>query len=1307
MALVLRPPGSRESLPETLADLGRFRKAVAVAGGAFALAAAALLSVALACGLDAALDLPPAARAAALAAALTLCGVVWLRGVGRARRLRTDALSVALELEDRYPDLNDSLASAVAFLEADGAEDRGLSANLQQATVARARRQADRHDLDSLAPTGRAWRAFWACAFAVAVAGGLTLADPDRAAAALARLADPYGTHPWPTKTRVEILAPDAFPTRVAKGEPFDLRFAVRGLIPEQAAVAVRFAGGEEWEEPYPLSAGNDFRAVVSARIDPSRLPASFAFRVTANDADTGWQRVEVVPPPRLVPVDGRASPLFRVTPPAYTGLPQVDLPDGATALEIPAGSAVTFRAATDVRVAAAALAFAGDREPFTRPAGLAPAGHLHPLAALAAQHLADAVGRDIPVSLDPAGRGLAAAFVPSASGPYVLRLTDETGITGTRVIDIRLVPDPAPTVTLLRPTAADPTVLTPAATLAVHLSAVDKVYAVRRTFLEYRVNDGPVRTVPLTDLPDAGGPLAAVVGGPGLVAPARPTSVEAHGSVGLASFTRDGTHPVRDGDVLLVRGAADDWDDVSPAKAPGRSEWFEVRVASPDAVEAWLQRELAALRPDLLRLLGQQRDARQKAGEVVPRPDGTLDPADRDRLLAAEQLQRQVRGKVSDPRDGLRAKADLLRQTVRANDLPPSRAAERAEAVADLLGRVADRYLPVIEPSLADARRLGAGPPAPGQERAAGDALRQADRYQKAAEDGFTDLLGLLAVWGGAGEIRGEARALRDFVRRQAADVEKTEGKPSQAESERAGARADQAAEQGDRLIARAGRLAGEKEAQAAAARAAAGVKTDEAAALREKAAGLPAGAPEKSALNAKAAALDAEAAELKAAGDKAGAEAAALRAAVKAAGGQGLPEDLRAAGEAVRNDRRSDAGERLQAAARRLDQLIEQLTEKPPEAAPDLAKKLKAAADDIDGLAAAQDDLRKRTAEAAAIKDPAERAAALKGLVAEQEKLIARGRELFQRLSRERAATARDVRTAVDQMESAKTDLENGAPGLRAQNDAVETLDGARDRLDAGAAAAPQQLSDEKRRKLADRVKGLLERQQAAASEADRVHALVARDKKWDRDALTAYADLEDRERAIAGEVRGLGEKEFAPLPVLARLLTEAAGAAESAADKAKARREDADPALAFDAELEAVNDKRVKRPIDLATRRLSQLLDALKPDDPKAKKDPPAKAPDPAAPPPAGGDGDVVPPLAQLKVLRALQAELNGRTAEFATLHPDPDKLTEEERAELKELEDAQRDIAALFEKMAGLLRQQGGIPPDAPDPAPEKP
>lgn len=1329
MAFVLRPPGSRESISDTLADLGRFRKSVALIGGVFAFAAALGGGILLACVLDAIFHLTPVVRGIALASVLTLAGVVWLRGVSRAMKLRTDALGVALELEDRYPSLNDSLASAVEFLDGPDAEERGISERLQTVAVRQARRAAERHDLDRMANTSRAWRSAWACAFVAAALVPLVLTDTTRAGVALVRLADPFGHHPWPTKTRVEILAPE-LPARMPKGEPFDLKFVVRGVIKDRATVTFRIQNGEEFTEQYPLSAGNDPRfrdgAVVAARVEGARLPSSFTFKIASNDGETDWKQVEVVPPPRLVPFSGpngtRPSPHFHVTPPPYTGQAPHDLPDGASVLEIPAGSVVRMRAAADVRLSAAALAYTGDRAPAALPAGVAAVGNLNPFAALGQQQLADLVSGDIPVSLDDSGKRLTAEFMPAMSGTYAFRLTDETGLTGSRLLEIRLVPDPAPTVTLLRPSAGkDPPLLTPAASIPVHVASDDKLYAVRSTFLEYRVagGDGVVRTIPLGDVRDSANLLPAVVGGSGVLARVRPPSSEARLVVSLSAFTRDGKNPLKDGDVLFLRGATDDWDEVTAAKDPGRSGAVEIRIAAPETIEAWLERELAAMRPELMRSRDQQREARQKAGEVQPQPDGSLVPADRDRLLAAEQTQRLIRGRIGDPREGLRAKAELLLETVRANELRRSNTTDRVATVADVLVRLSDRDLPVIEPTFTDARQLGSQPAKAGQEKLVPEMLKRAARHQKAVEDGLTDLLDILNVWGGAVEIRGEARVLRDFIQRQLAEIEKLERPAPAGELDRAGTRADQAADQGREMMGRATRLAAEKVKQADELRAKADEKKKEADDLRARAVMLPPGTPEKSTLNAQAALTEGEAADIRAAADKAENEAKALTEAIKAAGGQSLTEDLRNAGEAVRRDRRSDAGNSLRSAVGRLDRLIDTLTEKPTDEAPDL-KKWKKGADDLDDLAAAQDDLRKRAADARNITDPARREAEFKKLAIDQERLIDRGRELFQRLNRERAdGAARDVRAALDAMEAARRDLENGDPGIRPQNEAVDRLDNARDKLDQATAAAPQQLSDEKRRKMADKVKAVLEKQKAAVAEAERIHKLVATEKKWERAVLVSYSEIADpREKAVAEEIKALA-KDFEQLPVLARVVAEAAKAADTAVTRIDDRVKDTDPALAFDAELETANDRRVLRPMTLAARRLEQLLEALKPDDPKRKdgKEPAPKTQpktDPMNPPPAGGgQQDLIPPLAQLKVLRSLQAELNDRTAEFAKLYPDADKLTDEEREELKELEDSQRDIATLFEHVAKLLQEQkaqqdmGGMPDEKATEKPETP
>ncbi len=1333
MALLLRPPGERESLPEQLSDLGRFRKRVAVATGVFALIAVIVGVATLAGFLDAAFHLPALVRALALVVLLAAAGVVWIRGIARSLALRTDSLSVALELEDQFATLNDSLASAVSFLEPVEGEQTsgppGTSNRLQASAVRVAERKAGRLPLDRIVPTAHCWRAAWICFAVLAVSVPLILWNTPRVAIAAVRLADPFGTHPWPTKTQIEILSPSEFPARMAKGDPFELKFAVRGVISGPATVHIRMNGNES-EEQFPLALNNDPElpgaAVVTARFDPSRVSNTFSVRITANDADTNWQTVTVVPPPRLVPLNGRPSPQFHITPPTYTGLPSVDLPDGASVIEIPIGTLVRLRAATDVRLSSAVLTYLGDKSALATTAPFAPLGHTNPLAAIGQQQLADALGNDIPLSLSSDRQQMSVEFVPSLTGSYALRFTDETGLTGTRFLEIRLITDPAPIVTLSRPQVGrDPPFLSPSATITLAATADDKkLYGARRVFLEYRVGrDGQLRTRPMVSVSRVSPNLLSSVGG-GLafgLPHEEPIAIERY--IPVSEFRRDDGSPLRENDLLILRVAADDWDDVTVLKAPGRSAEIEIRIASPEAIEAWIQRELSLMRPDLIRLREQQREAKLKIAEIAPLPGGTLGPGDRDRLLGAEQTQRQIRAKITDTRDGLRAKADLLLATVIANNLPKSNTTYRVERVAEELGLMDKHDLGTIEQNLADARQLAGQPAKPGQEQDMRGFLKEAAKHQKKVEDTATLLIDLLAQWGGAGEIRGEARVLKDMILGQLIANEQLrklvpEGKlnPSddeQRELDRAGVRAEEAARRANELIDRAGRLATEKDNQAGELRTQAALKEKEAADLRAKAANAT-NPKEKFDLIEKADAAAAEAADLRAIANKAEAEAKALRAAIEAAGGQELPDELRKAADAFRKNRQTAGETFLRNAISRLDKLADALKEQEPDSAPDLAKpkRWKNAADQLDALAGAQDDLRKRVADAQRIPDPEKRQAALRELAKEQDRLIERGRELLQKLTRDKADDpARDVRNAIEKMETARDDLDKGQPATRPQMEAVERLDIARDKLDLAAAQGGRQLSDEKRRKLADQVKALLERQRAAVVETTRIHDAVGKQMGWDKPLLTSYSDIEDREKNLAIELRKLAQNEFASLLVLARLLADAAGGMDSAGEKVKLRCDDADLAAAFDPELEVSNDRKVMRPMLLALRRLEQLHDALKPDDPKSAnkngnnpQNPPKGTP-PQPNPNGGGDQDIIPPLAQLKVLRTLQAELNELTAKFAKEHPNPDKLTDEEKEELKELEQAQREITELFEQMAKLFEKKE-LPPDEGKKTPEE-
>lgn len=1303
MPLVLRPPtADARPLPDRLGQLGRARRRTAVAAGWLRVVAVAVAAVTLSCALDAAVHLPAVVRAALLVGTIAGVGAAFLRWVRRPGKQSVRPLSVALALEERFPRLNDALASAVDFLEADPTG----GSRFRKVAVTRAENLTKRYDLDVIVPTGRAWKAFWFAALAVAVAVPLGAINTAKARLAVVRFADPFGAHPWPTKTQVELLEPMVRPDGrflLAKGDPFNVKFAVRGVVPERATVAVRLPGSGVTEDAVAVTAD----APVEHRVDPNRVPRDFEFRITANDFDSGWQPVFVGPAPKLVPLDGRPSPQVRLEFPAYTDLPPAQLPDGTGVIEAVGGTRLHFRAAADRRIVAASFHNMADLSQLAQALEATAVVGDHPLTALAARMLADEVLADVPVRVTgPEGTILEAEFTPHLPGLYALRMTDEVGLTGVRLFDFRLFPDPAPAVVLERPVPGkDPLTLLPTATVVVRAHAEDRPFAVKSLVLEYRVNDGPVRLLPLADLETAWPGVPAAAGG--FAVRTKPVSMDGERTVPLSRFRKLDGSPPTDGDTITIRAAAADWDTRTALKDPGRSKEVEIRVLGKSALEALFQKELSALRPDLLRLKEEQKTARDKTTETAKAAaDGKLKPEDLGNLAQAEQSQRTVRNKVADPDAGLRAKADHLRDTARANNLPRSPTTEKVEAVADALGRIADQDLEAAEPLLGAARQEAEKPgpngaPNPDPKKV-GDLLTKAGKHQKAAEEGLNHLLERLEQWGGPGEIRGDAQVLKDKLNQAGSQANKAAEKvppgkdaaqlkpDEKAELGAPAGKLDEAADQAAALVSKATRIADEKDAQAKAARAAAADKEREAAMNDASARANPQGSKEADAARARSDAAKAEAANLRAAADRAQAEADALRNAVREAGGDAIPQDVRQAARDLRNNRPGESAANRQAAANRLDKLTAALQEKPGDTPDELRKKQKADADDLKKLGDDQDLLQKKAKEAEAIPDPGKRAEEMAKLARQQEKLAKKAEEIAQRLTRDKADKSADaVRQAAEQMDAAREQLDKGQPPGEKQDEALDRLQDALDKLDREQKQDKDQLSREKREQLLDQLKTVREKQKAAVDEAARLQAEATKAKGWNKALLGSLRDLEEREKALADELRQYAEKNLTELPVFNRLSGQSADAMTRAAKYVGQRRDDLLDGGPFDPELEKVNGERIAKPMATALRRLDQILDTLK-DDPKARAANNAGGGGGGDMPEGGQQGPGIPPLAQLKALRAMQAEVNERTAAFAKDHPDPAKLTEDEQDELKEFEQAQRDVAELFDKLAAEFR-----------------
>src|SRR5262245_19493064 len=147
----------------------------------------------------------------------------------RPLRKPVDDLTLALHVEDRYPDLNDALASAVQFLQQPAAEGGAMRREAVRRALAAAQRcdfnrLVRRRDLFALVPVALLVAGLVGWQFA---RGG----EPVRHA--LLRLADPFGKHDWPYRTSLVVTG---HPQKaVAVGTPVLIRAEVGGVIPDKA----------------------------------------------------------------------------------------------------------------------------------------------------------------------------------------------------------------------------------------------------------------------------------------------------------------------------------------------------------------------------------------------------------------------------------------------------------------------------------------------------------------------------------------------------------------------------------------------------------------------------------------------------------------------------------------------------------------------------------------------------------------------------------------------------------------------------------------------------------------------------------------------------------------------------------------------------------------------------------------------------------------------------------------------------------------------------------------------------------------
>ncbi|GIW78708.1 MAG: hypothetical protein KatS3mg105_0515 [Gemmatales bacterium] len=1210
--------------------------------------------------------LPSFVRSVLLAAGLAVFGIVGYAYLIRPLSRKADDLSLALQVEEVFPELNDSLASAVQFLQQPTAQIHDSPA-LRRETVRQTMKRVEQIDFNRVVNSRGIGAAGLSLVTAIALFAFAFSWYPVIARIALARLIHPFGDVDWPKETLLALQ----FEQRVARGKPFEIRGQLQGVVPDHAVVT--FEGVLPARQTVRIQRGMDEKSgTLFVRLD--RVEHDFRFHVRANDASAGPFTILVQPPPVLVPRDGQASPQIRLLYPEYTDLPEQNLPAGIGNIEAVLGTRVLLKAQVDRPVAKAWIEFLPE-QPMIQPAAFLGILGAHDLAsAMALSAAASETWSTVPARLSSDRLKIDVSFLPRLRGMYALHFQDDTGLGNSRLFELRLFRDPPPVVNLERPSPGrDSLFVLPHADIAVRVSALDEQFAVKSCWLRYRVRSsagesGPFYERPLFHHDDTGQTLMQLlnVGRAGplpvLFFPSRVRSKRIVVERQLALSQLRG-RPLQEGDVITLQALANDFDDVSIDKPPARSHEVELHIVGLPALEARILRDQQAIQQALLKLQKEQQDALERiiGAEQRWRKTGKLDRHDLDELTQAEQLQRQIRNRIGNRQAGLRSEVERILQAMRQNKLPASGDRNRLETVASELERLAREVLPQIEPRLTNARkenetRPNAQPPAKNEPGELGIARRK----QEEVEATLSQLLELLEPWGSLNEVKGEARELLDEQKRlhdetRKLDTDATRGQKPEVLTPEQQAQLGRLAELQQKLAERASRLLQKMER---AARDRAQTEPQLAEALREAARLARQGSSDSQTSRSSGP----------------------------------LEEQLNNAAGNLRQNKLSEAQRRQRQGMETLEEMIQALSDRREKELERLRKGIQELEKKLERLAQDQDRLRKKVKEAAKIADAGKRDEALKRLARQQEELNRRAEALKQELRRLHRHAGDTLERALSRMQDSLRQLQRGQDPEEKQEEALDRLQEARRRLQNQQQAVAEELAREKLAKVAKLLEGLRQRQKTIHEETIRNAERVIEKKQWDRIALANLGNLAEAQRLLADESSNLIREKLAGAKVFAHILGEAVAAMNEAAEHMKARGDQA-----LDDPRNTAGDPVIVRSQQTALRRFDQLLSALKEDEKGGIVSPERQPTDDGGQP--GGSPkirDGIPALAQLKALRALQQEVNERTERFRREHPDSQHLKPEAEAELNRIKKEQEQIANLLEELSSVGQPEGENP-----------
>jgi hypothetical protein len=289
--------------------------------------------------------------------------------------------------------------------------------------------------------------------------------------------------------------------------------------------------------------------------------------------------------------------------------------------------------------------------------------------------------------------------------------------------------------------------------------------------------------------------------------------------------------------------------------------------------------------------------------------------------------------------------------------------------------------------------------------------------------------------------------------------------------------------------------------------------------------------------------------------------------------------------------------------------------------------------------------------------------------------------------KLGNERAREA--LARAAEEMEEAFKQLKRRKPQDATQEDVLDRLEDARREMERSRKRAEEELGREQIARAAEAIQRYRERQQGHIDESKRIQDTVLKRNMWALVLRKSLQSLGQNQQSLGKEMVDALKKDLSAAPIFARMVERSARAMDDAGKRlVELAKEPPD--------LQTLPDAEAARFQELALRRLNQLLDSLKES---------LDNPTPLSRGPQGGDedggmggpsgDDSLPPMAQLKLLLAMQKEVRARAEAFKKKHPNLANLGPKEKTELDDIRREQKEVADLLDR---LTQPPGDDDPD---------